>query len=325
MQSRLEQRDERAAGAIAEQGDADDHVREVVPLGDRKDAHQGNLEGDAGGPDESDRECQAIPPGVTLVCGGGYHGKSTLLHILGTLDRPDSGTLEFQGEDVFLFNDFKLAQFRNRTIGFVFQFHHLLPEFSALENAMMPALISGFDKPDASKAAEEILVRVGLQDRLHLRVGKLSGGEQQRVAIARALVHDPVLVLADEPTASLDTERAFQVVETLANLETLVIGPVHRLTRERDPKVALYAPKREIDQQLAAQVVTFIHNLRKSSLHKPPGIAESLDWAKTLLLMNEGNITDEIVQNTIGCVLKHKDDIEFVRNKAVQEFLVPID
>jgi MoxR-like ATPase len=81
----------------------------------------------------------------------------------------------------------------------------------------------------------------------------------------------------------------------------------------------------EIDQQLAAQVVTFIHNLRKSSLHKPPGIAESLDWAKTLLLMNEGNITDEIVQNTIGCVLKHKDDIEFVRNKAVQEFLVPID
>ncbi len=152
----------------------------------------------------------AIGETVAIVGASGI-GKSTLLHILGTLDRPDSGTLEFQGEDVFRYNDFKLAQFRNRTIGFVFQFHHLLPEFSALENAMMPALINGVDKPDASKAAEEILVRVGLQDRLHLRVGKLSGGEQQRVALARALVLKPAMLLADEPTGNLDNTNSDQV------------------------------------------------------------------------------------------------------------------
>ena len=159
----------------------------------------------------------AIGETVAIVGASGI-GKSTLLHILGTLDRPDSGTLEFQGEDVFLFNDFKLAQFRNRTIGFVFQFHHLLPEFSALENAMMPALISGFDKPDASKAAEEILVRVGLQDRLHLRVGKLSGGEQQRVALARALVLKPAMLLADEPTGNLDNTNSDQVHQLILEL-----------------------------------------------------------------------------------------------------------
>ncbi|MGW8302206.1 MAG: ABC transporter ATP-binding protein [Desulfobacterales bacterium] len=155
---------------------------------------------------------------TVAIVGASGIGKSTLLHILGTLDRPDSGTLEFKGEDVFLYNDFKLAQFRNRTIGFVFQFHHLLPEFSALENAMMPALINGFDKADASKAAEEILVRVGLQDRLHLRVGKLSGGEQQRVALARALVLKPAVLLADEPTGNLDKSNSDQVHQLILEL-----------------------------------------------------------------------------------------------------------
>ena len=155
---------------------------------------------------------------TVAIVGASGIGKSTLLHILGTLDRPDSGTLEFQGEDVFLYNDLKLAQFRNRTIGFVFQFHHLLPEFSALENAMMPALINGFDKPDAGKAAEEILVRVGLQDRLHLRVGKLSGGEQQRVALARALVLKPAVLLADEPTGNLDNVNSDQVHQLILEL-----------------------------------------------------------------------------------------------------------
>jgi lipoprotein-releasing system ATP-binding protein len=154
---------------------------------------------------------------VAIVGASGI-GKSTLLHILGTLDRPDSGTLEFQGENVFLYDDVKLAQFRNRTIGFVFQFHHLLPEFSALENAMMPALINGFDKSDASIAAEEILVRVGLQDRLHLRVGKLSGGEQQRVALARALVLKPAMLLADEPTGNLDKNNSDQVHQLILEL-----------------------------------------------------------------------------------------------------------
>jgi len=145
-------------------------------------------------------------------------GKSTLLHILGTLDRPDDGTLLFQGENVLRYEDAKLAAFRNKAIGFVFQFHHLLPEFSALENAMMPALINGFDKPQANKAAEEILVRVGLQDRLHHRVGKLSGGEQQRVALARALVLKPAILLADEPTGNLDKKNSDQVHQLLLDL-----------------------------------------------------------------------------------------------------------
>ncbi len=155
---------------------------------------------------------------TVAIVGPSGIGKSTLLHILGTLDRPDSGTLLFKGENVFDYDDTKLAQFRNRTVGFVFQFHHLLPEFSALENTMMPGLINGLGKAKASKAAEQILVRVGLQDRLHHRVGKLSGGEQQRVALARALVLKPAILLADEPTGNLDQMNSDQVHRLLLDL-----------------------------------------------------------------------------------------------------------
>ena len=158
-----------------------------------------------------------IGESVAIVGASGI-GKSTLLHILGTLDRPDSGTLEFKGEDVFQYDDIRLAQFRNRTIGFVLQFHHLLPEFSALENTMMPALISGLSKSEAAALAEEILVRVGLQDRLQHRVGKLSGGEQQRVALARALILKPAVLLADEPTGNLDNANSDQVHQLLLEL-----------------------------------------------------------------------------------------------------------
>jgi len=155
---------------------------------------------------------------TVAIVGASGIGKSTLLHILGTLDRPDSGQLLFKGEDVFSYDDLTLARFRNQSVGFVFQFHHLLPEFSALENAMMPALINGFSKPQANKAAEEILVRVGLQDRLHHRVGKLSGGEQQRVALARALVLKPAILLADEPTGNLDKINSDQVHQLVLEL-----------------------------------------------------------------------------------------------------------
>jgi lipoprotein-releasing system ATP-binding protein len=140
--------------------------------------------------------------GETLaIVGASGIGKSTLLHLLGALDRPDSGTYLFQGEDIFLFDNVRLAQFRNESLGFVFQFHYLLPEFSAFENTMMPALIKGLSKQKARETAEAILVRVGLKDRLHFRVG---GGEQQRVALARALVLNPVILLADEPSGNLD-------------------------------------------------------------------------------------------------------------------------
>jgi len=156
--------------------------------------------------------------GTIAIEGASGIGKSTLLHILGALDRPDSGSFLFQGEDVFLFDDLKLARFRNESVGFVFQFHHLLPEFSALENAMMPALIKGLSKKKAQDAAETVLVKVGLQDRLSYRVGKLSGGEQQRVALARALVLKPVILLADEPTGNLDKTNSEQVHNLLLEL-----------------------------------------------------------------------------------------------------------
>ncbi len=152
------------------------------------------------------------------VVGASGIGKSTLLHILGTLDYPDRGKLYFREEDVFGFSRDKLAGFRNRSIGFVFQFHHLLPEFSALENAMMPLLISGRDRQSAAESAERILDRVGLRNRISHRVSQLSGGEQQRVALARALVIGPALLLADEPTGNLDKKNSGQIHELLREL-----------------------------------------------------------------------------------------------------------
>jgi len=152
------------------------------------------------------------------VVGASGIGKSTLLHILGTLDRPDSGRVLFEGKDVFRFDNERLAKFRNQSIGFVFQFHHLLPEFTALENAMMPGLIQGLDHQRAKYYAEQLLVRVGLQSRLSHRVTELSGGEQQRVAIARALVLKPMLLLADEPTGNLDKRNSVLVHQLLYEL-----------------------------------------------------------------------------------------------------------
>lgn len=155
---------------------------------------------------------------TVAVVGASGIGKSTFLHLLGTLDLPDAGKLLFQGEDVCQFDAPGLARLRNQSIGFVFQFHHLLPEFSALENAMMPALIHGVKKTDAQEAADQILVRVGLKERLNHRVTKLSGGEQQRVALARALVLKPRVLLADEPTGNLDRRNSDQIHELLMEL-----------------------------------------------------------------------------------------------------------
>jgi lipoprotein-releasing system ATP-binding protein len=157
--------------------------------------------------------------GETLaVVGASGIGKSTLLHILGTLDRPDSGNLFFLGEDVFEFNEQRLARFRNQTMGFVFQFHHLLPEFTALENTFMPALIKGVEPSQCAALATAILERVGLADRLHHKAVDLSGGEQQRVALARALVLKPPILLADEPTGNLDKQNSNQVHQLLLEL-----------------------------------------------------------------------------------------------------------
>lgn len=160
-----------------------------------------------------------IDQGETIaVVGASGIGKSTLLHLLGTLDRPDKGKLLIRGEDVYAFDTDKLSRFRNEFIGFVFQFHHLLPEFTALENVMIPSLIKCADKRSSATVAEEILVRVGLKERLHHRVTDLSGGEQQRVALARALVLNPVILLADEPTGNLDKNNSAQVHDLLMEL-----------------------------------------------------------------------------------------------------------
>jgi lipoprotein-releasing system ATP-binding protein len=139
------------------------------------------------------------------IVGASGAGKSTLLHIIGTLDRPTSGTVTFDGQDLFRLSEPEQAAFRNQRIGFVFQFHHLLPEFTALENACMPALVQRRDPLAVEAEATALLTDVGLGQRLHHKPGELSGGEQQRVAMARALMQKPDVVLADEPTGNLDT------------------------------------------------------------------------------------------------------------------------
>lgn len=185
--------------------------------------------------------------GVVGVSGS---GKSTLLHILGTLDRPTEGVVLYEGGDVFERSERELAEFRNRELGFVFQFHYLLPEFSALENVMMPALIARLPASEARAMAAEMLERVGLGHRLSHRPGELSGGEQQRVAIARACVLKPKVVLADEPTGNLDRRSGLAVLELLLGLNeelgiTLVLvthderlaSRLHRTLRLSDGKI----------------------------------------------------------------------------------------
>ena len=160
-----------------------------------------------------------IRPGeLVAVVGESGTGKSTLLHLLGALDRPTSGTVLYRGENVFEKGDEALAAFRNRAIGFVFQFHHLLPEFSALENAAMPALIAGGTFETATPRARQLLTQLGLGDRLDHRPSQLSGGEQQRVAVARALMNEPGLVLMDEPTGNLDVKTAERLHDEILRL-----------------------------------------------------------------------------------------------------------
>jgi lipoprotein-releasing system ATP-binding protein len=152
-----------------------------------------------------DLQFELRPGEIASVVGASGAGKSTLLHVLGTIDAPTSGSILFDGVDVTKMSASELAEFRNRQIGFVFQFHHLLPEFTALENVMMPGLILRLRRADCQARAAQMLSRLGLAERLTHRPGELSGGEQQRVALARALLLEPRLLLADEPTGNLDT------------------------------------------------------------------------------------------------------------------------
>lgn len=171
---------------------------------------------------------------VVAVVGKSGAGKSTLLHCMGTLDLPTSGSIKMQGTELTGLSSARLASIRNKTIGFVFQFHHLLPEFNALENVMMPGLIQGLPRPVIEGKAEKLLGEVGLADRATHRPGELSGGEQQRVALARALVLEPKLILADEPTGNLDTATSDAIHDLFFNVNrnhgTTIVVVTHNVT-----------------------------------------------------------------------------------------------
>ncbi len=183
----------------------------------------------------------SIDPGeMVAIIGASGTGKTTLLHLFGGLASPDSGSIFIDGVNLAGKNDNDMARFRNSTIGFVFQFHHLLPEFSALENTIMPGLIAGSDRQALNDYGSNLLSKVGLAGHENQQVGELSGGEQQRVALARALVRKPALLLADEPTGNLDPDTGRKVFELLKNLNdelnltTIMVTHNHELARRMD-------------------------------------------------------------------------------------------
>jgi lipoprotein-releasing system ATP-binding protein len=187
-----------------------------------------------------------IEPGkMVAIVGTSGTGKTTLLHVLGTLDPPDQGEIYYQGENVLLRDDRGLCRFRNRTIGFVFQFHHLLPEFTAFENTIMPGLIAGRNKEKLTERGHELLNKVGLAERITHKVGELSGGEQQRVALARAVIMKPALLLADEPTGNLDTKtgnKVFELIQAMNedfNLSIIMVTHNHELAGRMDSCLTL--------------------------------------------------------------------------------------
>lgn len=176
-----------------------------------------------------------MSPGQSLaITGPSGSGKSTLLHLLGTLDQPSSGTLEIDGQDPFALSETNLAQFRNQGIGFVFQDHHLLPQYSILENVLIPTLAFKKRNADTQNRARELIDRIGLSHRIDHRPAQLSGGERQRTAVARALINRPALMLCDEPTGSLDGARAEEIANLLFELHkrenNILIGVTHSLT-----------------------------------------------------------------------------------------------
>ncbi len=179
---------------------------------------------------------------IVSVVGASGVGKSTLLHILGALDRPTKGKVRLDSTDVFALSDKKLAHLRNKTVGFVFQFHHLLPEFSALENVMMPQLIAGEDISLIREKAEAFLSEVGLGERIHHKPGELSGGERQRVAVARALVNEPQIVIADEPSGNLDKATGEELHNLISELnqkkgQTFIIATHNQLLAQRAHRI----------------------------------------------------------------------------------------
>ncbi|MFQ6617712.1 MAG: ABC transporter ATP-binding protein [Fidelibacterota bacterium] len=191
---------------------------------------------------------------IVVVIGPSGVGKSTLLNILGSLDRPTRGTVYLDRVDIFSMDDDELARFRNRTIGFVFQFHYLLPEFTALENVMMPSLIRGDPFESVRKSATQILKEVGLGERLNHKPSELSGGEKQRVAVARALINNPRIILADEPSGNLDRENS----EMLHNL-------LWKLSREKGQTFLIVTHNLQIASRADRVIELFDGKLKSES------------------------------------------------------------
>lgn len=196
---------------------------------------------------------------IMVVAGPSGAGKTTLVQVAGTLDSPDSGRVLYDGEDLTRMSDRRLSAFRNANIGFIFQFHQLLPEFSALENVMLPARIAGTPGRRSRERAMELLELMGLSERAQHKPAQLSGGERQRVAIARALVNSPRLVFADEPTGSLDTARRDEILEIIVRLnrelnqtfvivthDTQLYGVAHRLVMMRDGRIISVTGREEV-------------------------------------------------------------------------------
>jgi len=183
---------------------------------------------------------------IVTIMGPSGVGKSTLLHILGVLDRPTNGRVAIDGIDIFKYDDQKLAVYRNTTVGFIFQFHHLLPEFSALENVMIPGMIAGINRITVRNRAIELLTEVGLAERLDHRPNELSGGEQQRVAVARALINSPKLLLADEPSGNLDRQSAealhqlFWELNQKLNQTLIIVTHNQELSGQADRVIELF-------------------------------------------------------------------------------------
>lgn len=189
---------------------------------------------------------------IIAIIGSSGCGKSTLLHILGGLDKPDDGTVIWNDQSIYNLKSDDLADLRNRNVGFVFQFHHLLPEFTAIENVMMPGFIKGTPQKEAEKKATALLSRLGLGGRLTHRPSQLSGGEQQRVSMARALMNEPSLILADEPTGNLDA----------ANTEA-ILSQLFELREDRNLSIALITHERDI-----ANRCNVVYELRSGVLHR---------------------------------------------------------
>lgn len=232
---------------------------------------------------------------IITIVGPSGAGKTTLLQIAGTLDRPDYGIIDYDGVEVLGLKDKKLSAFRNSNIGFIFQFHQLLPEFTACENVALPAMIGGLSKRKAMAKAEELLRMLGLADRLNHKPGQMSGGERQRAAIARALINDPKVVFADEPTGSLDSRNRDEICALIADLRDRLHQTFVIVTH--DPFMTTIADR--IITMADGRIVSEERREVADLGHVPPLMPD--DWSEETECVTEQNPADDIAKPENNC------------------------